>query len=335
MKKFLLTCDPGLEDICKKEIKERIKSNAKPFFNFQGKLLAECKDAKKLFSLHSIHNIIELKKTFRVNNLKELYNIAKHTRIKEMKSIESFRVTSKRFGEHNFTSMHVQDIVGKALQEKYNKKVSLKNFDLNIRVDIIGNFGFIGIQHTRESLYRRFKKIFNHIASIKSTIAYGMICLADIKKGETLLDPMCGSGTIPMEAASIFGKKIKIIAGDISERVVKGARKNAEINKLDNIEFKRIDARKLDGLSDIDKIITNPPYGVKIGKRENLKKLYYEFLLSAEKVLSDKGRIVVINLKADMFRTIIFKTKMFKIVHERVVESGGLYPHIFVLEKLK
>ncbi|MEM5790967.1 MAG: hypothetical protein QXP77_02885 [Candidatus Aenigmatarchaeota archaeon] len=46
------------------------------------------------------------------------------------------------------------------------------------------------------------------------------------------------------------------------------------------------------------------------------------------------GRIVALTLRADSFRIFVKRTKKFKIVEERVIESGGLYPHVFVLEKL-
>ncbi|MEM5803733.1 MAG: THUMP domain-containing protein [Candidatus Aenigmatarchaeota archaeon] len=333
---FLLTCDPGLEDIAESEIKEKDKSSRiERFFNFQGKLLVNSK-IEKLVELHSIHHIIKLIKTFHlkqatINEIKkELENID----IEEMEEVNTFRVTSQRFGDHNFSSIDMQKIAGEVFLEKYRKKVDLENYDLNIRFDLIGNFGFVGIQLTRESLYKRYKKVFNHQAAIKSTIAFAMLKLANLKNKDVLLDPMCGSGTIPMEAASLFSNNIKIIAGDKSQTCINGAKENASINKLqDFIEFKILDATKLEKyISNVDKIVTNPPYGVRIAKKVNLKDFYKRFLLSANNVLNE--RMVIITLKANMFRNIVFSTKKYKIFHERVVESGGIYPHIFVLEKI-
>jgi len=341
MARFLITCDPGLEDIAEIEIKENFP-NAKvsKFFNFQGKLLVEIDgNYEKLFTLHSIHHIIKLKKEFYLEKptIEEIRKALEKIDIEEMENAETFRVTSQRYGNHEFTSIDMQKIGGEVFLEKYKKKVSLKNFDLNIRFDLIGNFGYVGIQLTKVSLYKRFKKVFHHTAAIKATLAYGMIRLANIKDGESFLDPMCGSGTIALEAASLYKNRIKIFAGDINEDYVEKAKENAKVNGLEEfIEFKPMDATKLEEyFTNIDKIVTNPPYGVKIAKRKDLKGFYWKFLESVSKVLSKEGRAVIINLRADMFRNIILRLKTFKIVHERVVESGGIFPHIFVLERIQ
>lgn len=75
-------------------------------------------------------------------------------------------------------------------------------------------------------------------------------------------------------------------------------------------------------------------WGVRTGRERNLKETSFEFLNPVSKTIELDGRIVIITLKATAFRNIILKTKKFKVVHERVVETGGLHPHIFVLEKL-
>ncbi|MFH8092699.1 MAG: THUMP domain-containing protein [Candidatus Aenigmatarchaeota archaeon] len=332
---FIVTCDPGLEDIAEKEIKEKDrKAKVERLLNFQGKLLVHSK--ANLFDLHSAHHIIKLIRTFSLKeaNLEELKREVEKAEIEGIEAATTFRVTSQRFGNHLFTSVDMQRVAGEVIAKKYGKKVDLKNFDMNVRVDLIGSFGYVGIQLTRESLYKRYKKKFNHPAAIKSTIAYGMLRLADISKDETLLDPMCGSGTIPIEAASLYGGKVKIIAGDKSLKCVEGSMENAKMNFLDKfIDFRQLDALKLkEHVSQVDKIVTNPPYGVRIARKADLKTFYRKFLESASDVL--QHRMTIITLKADMFRSLVLFTRKYKIVHERVVEAGGIYPHIFVLEKI-
>ncbi len=343
--KFILTCDPGLEDIVKLELKEKIK-NAKflgKIKNLPGKVLIETKSSKKLFSFRSIHHIAKLISSFQIstldrNALEEIaLKLEKINLSKIFKNKKSFRVTSQRIGLHSFTSVEIQKVAGQVIKEKYKLKVDLKNFDVNLRVDVFGKDVLISSQLTKESLYKRFKLPFVHPAAIKSTIAYGLIRMANVKENETVLDPMCGGGTILLELASLFKNRIKIFGSDINKKFVEGAIKNAKANKLENfINFKVLDATKLEEAfpkNSIDKIITDLPYGIRM-KRKNLKSLYEKFLISSYEILKDSGRIVALTLRADSFRIFVKRTKKFKIVEERVIESGGLYPHVFVLEKL-
>ena len=342
--KFLLTTNIGIEDIVEKEIKENFKAKVFPkFLGLQGRDLIETneKNLEKILKLRSIYHVIKYIGNFEIETslkgLQDIYEKIKRIEIEDLEKAETFRVTSERIGEHAFTSVQVQKFAGQALVEKYERKVDLKNFDVNVIVDVIGSKCFVGIQLTRESLHKRFERPFNHPAAIKAPLAYAMLRLAELKEGEVLLDPFCGGATLPIEAAQVWDGKIKIFASDISKKYLRGAEANAKAGKVKKyIKFKLADARKLDEFYnfEIDKIVTNPPYGVRMLKRKNLKPLYKKFLISASRVLSKEGRIVIINLKANSFRHLIFETKKFNILHERVVETGGLYPHIFVLEKM-
>lgn len=342
--KFLLTTNIGIEDIVEDEIRENFKARVFPkFLGLQGKVLVETseKNLSKIFKLRSIYHIIKYIGYFEIETsekgLQEIYEKIKQMEIEDLEKAETFRVTSQRIGEHSFTSIQVQKFAGQGLVEKYGRKVDLKNFDVNVRVDVVGSKCWVGIQLTRESLHKRFERPFNHPAAIKAPLAYAMLRLAELKDGEILLDPFCGGATLPIEAAQVWDGRIKIYASDISKKFLEGAKANAKAGKVSKyIKFKVADARKLEEAYNfkIDKIVTNPPYGVRILERKNLKPLYKEFLISASKVLKEEGKIVIINLKANSFRNLIFETKKFNILHERVVETGGLYPHIFVLEKI-
>lgn len=160
-----------------------------------------------------------------------------------------------------------------------------------------------------------------------------------------LLDPMCGSGTIPIEGAlmkrnippgkfrenkygfkfiDIFGYELldkikkeivenkniyKIIGLDKNQKYLDGAKdnaKNAEV--LDTIEFICGDATKLhEKFNESDVIIANPPYGIRIGSKRSVKKLYDEFLSSAKEIMHGSSRLIVITAEDKMFKDAIAK----------------------------
>jgi 23S rRNA G2445 N2-methylase RlmL len=342
--KVLLTTNPGMEDIVREEVREVLGLEANIFQNLPGKLVVESdeKSIWKAFSLRSIYHVVKYVASFEIRKntegLMDIYNELKGIEIDDLVNSNTFRVTSQRIGEHAFTSIQVQKYAGQALVEKYGKKVSLENFDVNVVCDVVGSKCYVGVQLTKDSLHKRFKRPFNHPAAIKAPLAYGMLKMAKVEDGDVLLDPFCGGGTIVIEAAQVWNGRIMILGSDINNRFLEGARKNAEAAGVEkHVSLRIADARKLDesyGNIVVDKIVTNPPYGVRMGREKNLRRLYLDFLNSAYKIMNPDGKIVIISLKATAFRSMVFKTKSFKLVQERVVETGGLYPHVFVLEKI-
>jgi len=344
--RFLLTTNPGIEDIVVGEIKRNFKARVFPkFMRFPGRVLVETskKNLEKIFGLRSIYHIIQYVSEFEIETdergLQTIYKMMKKLDIPELEDANTFRVTAERKGIHEFTSIQAQSMAGKALAETYHKRVDLKKFDVNVFMDIIGKKCYVGLLLTREPLSKRFDRPFNHPAAIKPPLAYAMLELANIRVGETLLDPFCGGGTIPIEAALVHDRKVRICGSDINEGFLNGARENAKAaGVLDFIEFKKVDARKLhEEYSEIDKIVTNPPYGVRSlrEKPKTLKFILRSFLDSAMKILTERGRMVVMQLRASSFRRMIYRTRGYIIIEERVVESGGLFPHVFVMERIQ
>ena len=191
-----------------------------------------------------------------------------------------------------------------------------------------------GIDTTGQvSLHRRGYRVYQHPASLKTTIAYSLLRIADWRFEESLIDPMCGGGTIPIEAAlyarnippgrfrkmeyaferltfidrSAFERlkskrlerelNLRIAATDVSERHVNGAIENARsAGVLDSIEFSVADARKID--LDFDKIVVNVPYGIRMGSIKRIGKLYREFI---NNLIRHNWKRLVVIVGSDIF----------------------------------
>ncbi len=339
MQKFLVTCNPGLEDIVYAEVRDtNAVAEARKFFDFQGHVEVVNISLPELFQLRSIDQIIEIKDAFYFDKtLDSLSERVADSDIGELDTAGSFRVSTRRFGNHSFGSHEVQAVIGEVLRKRYNQTVSLKEYEVHIKLDVIASFAYIGIQHTPEKYQKRFRMDYLHRAGIKPSVAYALQRLACIRSGQTILDPFCGAGTIPLEVAHHYKDQVKILGGDLYEDVLEGARNNAYLNELgDYIQYQQMNVFTLpEYLQDpVDVIISNPPYGVKSATKSNMRKLIRVFIVNAARVLKKEGKMVILMQRADMFRQTILRTKLFKITEERVVESGSLYPHLFVLGKI-
>ncbi|XP_039334509.2 tRNA (guanine(6)-N(2))-methyltransferase THUMP3 isoform X3 [Saimiri boliviensis] len=110
-----------------------------------------------------------------------------------------FRVTCNRAGDkHCFTSNEAARDFGGAVQDYFKWKADMTNFDVEVLLNIHDNEVIVGIALTEESLHRRNITHFGP-TTLRSTLAYGMLRLCDPLPYDIIVDPMCGTGAIPIE----------------------------------------------------------------------------------------------------------------------------------------
>ena len=219
-----------------------------------------------------------------------------------------------------FSTTDVQSIVKKAIVDNL-KKSYLESGRLKedkekypIYVFIHKNKVTLSIDTTGDALHKRGYREKANKAPIRETLAAGIMYLTPWRPGRTLVDPMCGSGTILIEAAMMglnmapglnrefisekwrtIDKKIwwdtrrdafdqmnedldfKIYGYDIDPETIEIAKENAEIAGVaDYIEFAVADATEFKSDEEYGFIVTNPPYGERLESEESVKLLYKE-----------------------------------------------------------
>ncbi|MDB8849963.1 class I SAM-dependent RNA methyltransferase [Peptostreptococcus anaerobius] len=219
-----------------------------------------------------------------------------------------------------YSTPDIQSIVKKAvvdsLKEKYMERGMLKEDKEKypIYVFIHKDRVLLSIDTSGVSLYKRGYKELANKAPIRETLAAGLVRLTPWRPGRILVDPMCGSGTILIEAAMIgmnmapgmnrefisekwrtIDKKIwwdvrrdafdqlndnedfKIYGYDIDPESIKIAKHNAEIAGVDQyIDFDVAAVKDFKSDKEYGMIITNPPYGERLEDEEAVKILYKE-----------------------------------------------------------
>jgi tRNA (guanine6-N2)-methyltransferase len=121
---------------------------------------------------------------------------------------QSFAVRARRRGEHPFGSPDVEREVGQVIVDEYRSRegtrppVDLDDPDVLFRVIVRDERARVTIDTTgQRSLHRRWYRRCEHEAALRPTLAYAMLTIAGYEPGDRLVDPMCGCGTIPIEAA--------------------------------------------------------------------------------------------------------------------------------------
>jgi len=348
---IMYTVNPGIEDVAAEEITAEMGGKVE-YEVLTGHVLhvTDRVDFESLLRLRSINKafILLYKDTIgrRFEDLIEFREKLSRSLIESslnefLTPLSSFAVETERIGEHEFTSIDVSRIVGdvviKTLTEKrgFRPRVDLRKPSTIIHVFVREQRVFIGVSLTGQaSLHRRGYRIYDHPAALKPPLAYAMLTLSGTKDGDVIADPMCGGGTISIEARLIH-EDAAVYCMDINKQYVEMAQKNAlAAGVFSLISFMVWDARRIDEapIPEIDHIVSNPPYGIRYGDLRVVRKLYETFLERAYNKLSDGGRLTLITTEYNFIKKKLSKLKYIK-VHERVVKHGGLYPHIVVLEK--
>ena len=228
-----------------------------------------------------------------------------------------FTVEGKSINSQLFSISDSQAIVKKAVVEKMKTKYNTEWFQetgakYTIEVSLLKDIATLTIDTSGAGLHKRGYRLSSVEAPLKETLAAALIQLSYWNKDRLLIDPFCGSGTIPIEAAMI-GKnmapglnrnfaseewprikkeywnnakreawdvmlkdfKLNIIASDMDKDAVKSAKENAESLFLEeDIRFITKDFRDLNIKEDYGVIICNPPYGERIGEKGEIQKIY-------------------------------------------------------------
>ena len=216
-----------------------------------------------------------------------------------------------------FSPSDIQSIMKKAMVERLKTKYKVDWFsetgaDYAVRVSLLKDEVTVGIDTSGESLHKRGYRKLTSLAPITETLAAAIILHTPWKADRILVDPFCGCGTFPIEAAligmniapginrnfaaenfSFLDKKIwdearaeardlirhdvnlSIQGYDIDNDIISAARQNAKLAGLsDKIHFQAQDVRNLSNSNKYGFIITNPPYGERMEDKKDMPALY-------------------------------------------------------------
>ena len=219
-----------------------------------------------------------------------------------------------------FSPSDIQSIMKKAMVERLKTVYHRERFEETgaeypIRVSILKDEVLIGLDTSGVSLHKRGYRQMTAPAPITETLASALILFTPWKKDRILVDPFCGSGTFPIEAAMLAanmapGMKRHFLAEkwenlipirhfqdakeeaadlvdlsvetdiqgyDIDGEIIKAARANAKMAGVDHlIHFQQRPVSELSHPKKYGFVITNPPYGERLEEKKNLTALYKE-----------------------------------------------------------
>jgi len=320
MTEYFATIARSLEETAAKELTDLGAKNVKQTFtgvSFEG-------DQKLLYKVNlwsrMIFRVLVPIKKFPCNNAKQLYQEIQKINWESYLSPEqtlAVHCTGKNqeLNHTHFSALQVKNAIADQQTANFGKRsnVDLEAPDLILNLHIKKTHAILSLDSTGESLHRRGYRPAMGTAPLKETFASALLAMTDWEPTLPLLDPMCGSGTFPIEAGlkalnrapglfrNTFAfekwpdfnqqlwEQVKqqakqqqlsqlpagIYGRDRDGDVLQQVQTNAENCYLDqHLNFAQTELFQLEPPSDKGIIICNPPYGKRLGDVKQLGSLY-------------------------------------------------------------
>lgn len=223
--------------------------------------------------------------------------------------------SNEKLNHTHFTALQVKDAIASRQKKKFGSRssVNTKNPDLLVNVHIREDRCIVSLDSSANSLHRRGYRLAVGSAPLKETLAAALLDMAEYDPNLPFLDPLCGSGTLPIEAAlkslniapgllrEKFGfttwqdfdeslwyelleeaensqlneLKAPIYGSDRNYNVLSQARSNAKLCGVEkNVQFAKTELSQLEAPAEKGILMCNPPYGERLGEIEELGEFY-------------------------------------------------------------
>lgn len=320
---LIAPCHFGLEAVLKREILDlgyEISSVEDGRVTFQGDAEAVCR--ANIF-LRTAERVLLKVGSFQAVSFEELFEKTKALPWEAyIPKAGKFWVTkASSVKSRLFSPSDIQSVMKKAMVRRLQEHYRMECFpedgpEYPVRVFLMKDQVTVGIDTSGASLHKRGYREVSGKAPITETLAAALIMLTPWRGDRILVDPFCGSGTFPIEAAmmaaniapgmnrsftaekwtNLIPKKLwydtvdeasdlirepeetDIQGYDADEDVIRIARRNAAEAGVEHmIHFQRRDVRELSHPKKYGFIITNPPYGERLEDKKDLPELYRAF----------------------------------------------------------
>ncbi len=316
---FFATTARGVESVAADELREIGASDVEPMrggVRFRGDMAMCCH--ANLWLRTAIRVLAPLAE-FTAYTPEELYDKARQTDWGEYLTPDhTFAVDcnarDSAITHSKYAALKLKDAVADQFRERGGRRPSVNTEapDVRINLHISKNRCTISLDSSGESLHKRGGRVAQTEAPLNETLAAAIVRLSGWDRRSTLADPMCGSGTIPIEAALLaanvapgllrrrfgfqtwpgFDKEqwvelleearrraipkpcARILGSDVSPGAVAAARKNCEASGM--TAWVRLEVKDIADVQAAGPgvLLCNPPYGERLGEAEALRPLY-------------------------------------------------------------
>lgn len=245
----------------------------------------------------------------------------------------TYSLTANFVGKRNYSVPEIKTALMQGIEQRYPHWHYVDDDTdavLNLRLFIEHEQGILGMRIGERPLHRRAYKQSHLPGSLKPPVAAAMLMLGGFQQGQMLLDPFCGSGTIPIEAG-LMG--LQAVGSDLSAEALAYAQQNAHEAKLSGA-WLQSDATRLPlSAQRLDGIVTNLPWGrqIEAAGMQSLPELYRRTVCESQRVTRPDGRIVLL-MPSEYLAWLEVGRLGWRLLSQTEISLFGQTPSIFVFQ---
>lgn len=217
-----------------------------------------------------------------------------------------YRVIARMAGENEFRRADIARAVSRGLAERrdHSWRPSPEEADVEFWATLLPHEFILAVRLSDERMRHREYKLAHLPGSLRPSVAAALALLSDPVPEDVVLDPFCGTGTVLIERAHV-GRYAMLIGCDRDPDALSAARENAG-PRYKPLEFHQWDALALP-LPDhsVSKIVTNLPWGLRYGSREENRRVYPQILHEFHRLISPGGKIVILSSEARLMSNLV------------------------------
>jgi putative N6-adenine-specific DNA methylase len=320
MTRYFATVARGLEAIAARELKNLGATEVSPGFtgvHFMG-------DRELLYKVNLwgriIFRVLMPIAEFPCHNAQQLYEAVRDIDWQEYLTPDNTLAVhctggNQQLNHTHFTALQVKNAIADRQRQEFGRRssVDVKNPDLSLNLHIYRDRGILSLDSSGDSLHRRGYRPAVGLAPLKETLAAALLEMAEYTGEIAFFDPLCGSGTLPLEAGlkalniapglfrdrfafqtwqdydpMVWEELVKeakeqqlgklaapILGSDRASELIQQAKKNSNSCELrDRVQFSIQDFSQITPPCDRGIILCNPPYGKRIGEVKKLEGFY-------------------------------------------------------------
>ncbi len=328
----------GLKDIVKNELKQKFKG-IKPIsetdsslsFTYSGNI-SKLKTLKTVVAVYAIKNfdIPRPKALLGNEQWRDLMTFLKD--IKQLDNFESFRLSAA--GKDSSVFQRIEQDLAQDLRLKHDEEGDfLLRFRSSPVKSVKGGWQVLA-RISRRPLSARAWRQCNLAGGLNATVATAMLASTAIKSQDRIYCPMCGSGTLAIEAALAYNLDTPILASDISESALACAQENIKtLKSKTDIKLYQEDVTQTSlEKSSVDVVLVNMPWGDAISSIEENAELYPAFFKEMERIVSPNGRILLLTHDIRRFEHFM-SSSQWQSKEILQVYHGGHYPKLYLINR--